>query len=156
MLVEKMCVVHIVLHRILLNSTDFVLLSNVWSLHIPLILGARIMYLMDVFHNYRWLVIPVECPKASAVKMQWISAATATTAESSRANGHANRIAPSAGVRAAESATPAAWRTWCTTSGLPGILWYPTSAVQPDWWTFGRRCLAPYYWVQVCFASVTP
>jgi len=24
---------------------------------------------MDVFHNYRWLVIPVERPKASAVKM---------------------------------------------------------------------------------------
>ena len=39
---------------------------------------------------------------------QWISAATATTVESGRANGHANRIALSAGARAAESATPAA------------------------------------------------
>ena len=29
MLVEQMCVMHIVLHRILLNSADFVLLSNV-------------------------------------------------------------------------------------------------------------------------------
>ena len=81
---------------------------------------------------------------------QWISAATATIAESGRANGHANRIASSAGPRAAESATPATWRTWCTTSGLLGILLYPTSAVQPNWWTFGRWCLAPYYWVQVC------
>ena len=86
---------------------------------------------------------------------QWISVATATTAKSGRANGHANWIASSAGARAAESATPAAWRTWCTTSGLLGILWYPTSVVQPDWWTLGRRCLAPYYWVQVCLASST-
>src|SRR6185312_14798760 len=38
-------------------------------MHIPLILGARIIYLMDVFHNYRWLVIPVDRPKASAVKL---------------------------------------------------------------------------------------
>ena len=53
------------------NSADLIwfLLSNVWSLHIPLILGARKMYLMDVFHNYRWLVIPVDRLKASAVKL---------------------------------------------------------------------------------------
>ena len=40
---------------------------------------------------------------------QWISAATATTAESGRINGHANRIASPAGPRAGESAMPAAW-----------------------------------------------
>ena len=156
MWVEQICDIHIVLYRILLNSANFVLLFNIWSLYIPLILGARIMYLMDVFHNYRWLVIPVDRPKVSAVKWQWISAATATTTESGRANGHANWIASSASARAVEFATPtAAWRTWWATSGLPGILWYSTSAVQPDWWIIGCRCLDPYYWVQVCLASST-
>ena len=54
-----------------INSADLIwfLLSNVWSLHIPIILGARMMYLMDVFHKYRWLVILVDRLKASAVRL---------------------------------------------------------------------------------------
>jgi hypothetical protein len=36
---------------------------------VPLIVGARKLYLMDVFHNYRWLVILVESLMASVVKL---------------------------------------------------------------------------------------
>ena len=69
MLVEQICVMHVSLRRNLLSTADFILRFNVWSLHIPLNLGARMMYLMDVFHNYRWLVILVERLKASAVRV---------------------------------------------------------------------------------------
>ena len=71
------------------------------------------MYLMDVFHKYRWLVIPVERPKASAVKMAVDSGSQQPPPPPPNlAELMAMQTELPAGARAAESATPAAaWRT---------------------------------------------